>query len=192
MNPVRDVEEYQSTEVIKQKMHDWFQHKRSQKWESYRQRIPPAARTPAQEQELFEGSFEHHQMLRKAESSAATQIRSGKIGLNAFLNKMKVPGIDPNCKCGWPVQDAKHVLLFCPESRETRPRLLADSGTSDFREMLTSTKGIRAAARWIIQSGGLSSYKMASEQLQKSSLPSGVKKAPKPKKGAQVNDRPDY
>ena len=74
-------------------------------------------------------------------------MRSGKIGLNAFLSKIRVPGIDLNCICGWPVLDAKHVLLFYPESREIRPRLLIDSGTSDFQEMLISTRGIRAVAR---------------------------------------------
>ena len=39
-------------------------------------------------------------MLRKAKSSVAIQIRSGKIGLNVFLNRIRVPGIDPDCRYG--------------------------------------------------------------------------------------------
>ena len=40
-------------------------------------------------------------MLRKAESSIATQIRSGKIGLNAFLSRIRVPGADSDYEYGW-------------------------------------------------------------------------------------------
>ena len=128
-------------------------------------------------------------MLRKAESSVAVQIRSGKIGLNAFLNKMRVPGIDPDCKCGWRKQDVKHILLFCPKSHKDRPRLLAEAGTGDFQTMLTTTKGVRAAARWMFNSGWLSSFEMASEQLQRLRLPLGVEETIKPKRGVQRNDR---
>ena len=39
-------------------------------------------------------------MLRKAESSITTQIKSDKIELNAFLNKIKVLGVDPNYRYG--------------------------------------------------------------------------------------------
>ena len=31
--------------------------------------------------------------LKKAESSAAVQLRSGKIGFNYFLSRIKVPGV---------------------------------------------------------------------------------------------------
>ena len=128
-------------------------------------------------------------MLRKAESSVAVQMRSGKIGLNAFLNKMRVPGIDPDCKCGWRKQDIKHILLFCPESHKDRPRLLAEAGTSDFQTMLTTVKESRAAARWMVNLGCLNSFEMASEQLQRSKLPLGVEETIKPKKGARRRDR---
>ena len=92
-------------------------------------------------------------MLRKAESSVAIQMRSGKIGLNAFLNRIRVLGIDPDCRCGWRRQDVKYILLFYPRSREDRLRLFAEAGTRDFQIMLTTTKGIRVAARWMVNSG---------------------------------------
>ena len=189
VNPHRDVEEYQSIDVIRRKMQDWFRERRSKKWEKYQRRIPIATRTPAQTGNLYDGRFDHHKMLRKAESSVAVQMRSGKIGLNAFLNRIRVPGIDPDCRCGWRRQDVKHILLFCPRSREDRPRLLAEAGTRDFQTMLTTTKGIRAAARWMVNSGWLNSFELASEQLQRSRLPLGVEETIKPKKGARRSDR---
>ena len=170
-------------------MQDWFRERRSKKWEKYQQRIPNIARTPAQEGDLYSGRFDHHKMLRKAESSVAVQMRSGKIGLNLFLNKMRVPGVDPGCECGWRKQDVKHILLFCPKSQGDRPRLLTEAGTRDFQTMLTTTKGVRAAARWMVSSGWLHSFGLADEQLQQSRLPLGVEETIKPKKGARRRDR---
>ena len=51
--------------------------------------------------------------------------------------------------------------------------------------MLTTTKGVRAAARWMVKSGWLTSFGLASEQLQRSKLPLGVERTIKPKKGAR-------
>ena len=112
-------------------------------------------------------------------------MRTGKIGLNDFLSKMGVPGIDPTCGCGWMKQDIKHILLFCPDLSDARPNLLAESGTSDFDQMLTTVQCIRAAARWIIRTGWFNSFKLAKEQLGKSELPLGVERSKKPKKGAR-------
>ena len=43
-----------------------------------------------------------HHGLRKHESTALTQIRTGRIGLKAFLHKRRVPGVlSPRCSCGW-------------------------------------------------------------------------------------------
>ena len=124
-------------------------------------------------------------MLRKAESSIAVQMRTGKIGLNDFLSKIGVPGINPACGCGWIKQDIKHILLFCPDLRDIRPNLLTESGTSDFNRILTIVQGIRAAARWMIRTGWFNSFELAREQLGKSELPLRVERPKKPKKGAQ-------
>ena len=35
VNPYRDVEEYQSIDVIRRKVQDWFRERRSKKWEKY-------------------------------------------------------------------------------------------------------------------------------------------------------------
>ena len=188
-SPYRATEEYQSIDVTRLKIQDWFRKRRSERWEEYQRGIPRAIRTPAQVGDLYNGRLDHHKMLRKAESSIAIQMRSGKIGLNAFLSRMKVPGANPDCECGWRKQDAKHVLLFCPRSREGRPRLLAEAGTEDFQTMLTSTRGVRAAARWMVKSRWLSSFDLAGEQLQRSKLPSEVEKTSKPRRGARGRDQ---
>jgi len=107
----------------------------------------------------------------------ATQLRSGKIGLNHFLYRMHVLTVDSSeCRCGWRKQDVKHILLFCPDFREARQRLLAEAGTTDARRMLTEAKGIKAAARWMVETGVIASFSLAGEQLVKSRLLRGPEK----------------
>ncbi len=67
-----------------------------------------------------------------------------------------------------------HILFFCPEFREARQRLFIEAGTTDTRRMLTETKGIRAAARWMVETGVIVSFSLAREQLAKSKLPRGI------------------
>jgi len=107
----------------------------------------------------------------------ATQLRSGKIGLNHFLYRMHVPTVDSGeCLCGWRKQDVKHILFFCPEFREARRRLFAEAGTTNTRRILTEVKGIRAAARWMVETRVIASFSLAGEQLAKSRLPRGIEK----------------
>ena len=57
-----------------------------------------------------------HQGLRKHESSLLTQVRTGKVGLRAFLFEKKVPGIaTPLCRCGEAPETAAYLVLNCPE-----------------------------------------------------------------------------
>jgi len=47
-------------------------------------------------------AVKRHAALCKAESAVITQIRTGRIGLAAFLNKARVPEVEsPACQCGW-------------------------------------------------------------------------------------------
>ena len=56
-----------------------------------------------------------HAGLPKPHSSLLTQIRTGKIGLAAFLHQCRVPGFEsPACPCGWQWETAKHIILDCP------------------------------------------------------------------------------
>jgi len=44
-----------------------------------------------------------------------------------------------------------------------RAELIQDAGTTDFKEMLTQVRGIRAAARWMIKTGWLGQFLLAKE-----------------------------
>ncbi len=83
----------------------------------------------------------------------------------------------------------KHILFFCPKFREARQRLFIEAGTTDTRRMLTETKGIRAAARWMVETGVIASFSLAREQLAKSKLPRGIETGPVRKKGKRKRKR---
>ena len=110
--------------------------------------------------------------LAKAESSALIQMRTEKIGFAQFLFRCKVPGVQSaSCECGWPKQDVRHVLIFCPRLSRYRPTLLGSAGTSDLRKILTTPKGARALTRWLIKSGLLRQYSLIREQLYEEGTP---------------------
>lgn len=71
-----------------------------------------------------------HARLRKAESSLAVQMRTGKIGLAAFLHARKVP----------------RVLMFCPE-KDGRREMLKAADTNDYKKLLSTNAGLRASAK---------------------------------------------
>ncbi|KAI0997495.1 hypothetical protein K3495_g10692 [Podosphaera aphanis] len=56
-----------------------------------------------------------HKNLKRAQSSLAMQIRSEHIGLNYYLYRRKVPGVDnQSYPCGYRSQNVKHVIMACP------------------------------------------------------------------------------
>jgi hypothetical protein len=78
-----------------------------------------------------------------------TQIQTEKIGLNGFLLDRKVPKYSPACGCRWSRQDAKHVIMFCPQQKQRREELYQAAGTRDYRKMLVTSRGVKAAATFI-------------------------------------------
>ena len=52
-------------------------------------------------------------------------------------------------------QDGKHVLLFCPSHQEGRAAMIKEASTTDYQRLLSITKGIRAAGRWLARLGAL-------------------------------------
>ena len=144
----------------------WGKITRNRSWKEYQGTISEERRTPAQEDDLKFRRKILHQGLAKAESSALTQMRTGKIGLAHFLYTCRVPGIETtSCECGWRKQDAKHILLFCPLFQESRQHLVRSSGTNDFRKMMKTPKGAKASTQWLIQTGLLGQFSLAQEQL---------------------------
>jgi hypothetical protein len=57
-------------------------------------------------------TLKKHQHLCKHESSLLTQIRTGKVGLRAFLFERKVPEVaTPRCPCREALETAAHLVL---------------------------------------------------------------------------------
>ena len=100
--------------------------------------------------------------LTKAESSLAFQLRSEVVGFNDFLAAVRVPDVLPQCPCGWERQTPSHVVTFCPELRG-RDAMFARAGSRTFREILSSTKGLKAVTQWLIRQGVLPQFSLAKE-----------------------------
>jgi hypothetical protein len=92
-------------------------------WTAYLLSIPLGiVRSPAQLSSIGYRPQLHHG-ASKATSSLITQIRTEKIGLNAFLADRHVPDKAAICTCERSRQTAKHILLFCPEYADERDSL---------------------------------------------------------------------
>ena len=77
-----------------------------------------------------------HTGLSKAQSSILTQVRTGKIGLVAFLCKRQVPGFPtPACSCGALWETAKHPVLDCPRFLQVRRSLYLAAATTDYQAL---------------------------------------------------------
>jgi hypothetical protein len=102
-----------------------------------------------------------HKHLAKHESSMLTQIRTGKIGLNAFLYKCNVPGVTPECACGEAPETARHLLIDCRAASISRAELPAMRTTRDFQDQAGDPKAAAKLAKWMLRLGRLSQYDLA-------------------------------
>ena len=69
-----------------------------------------------------------------------TQLRTGKIGLRAFLFQRGVPDIlSPYCQCGERETPA-HIWMACPLYEQQRAVLPAAATSRDFRVAVTSAR----------------------------------------------------
>jgi hypothetical protein len=96
---------------------------------------------PADTPDFTSRALRKHDSLRKHESAALVQIRTGKIGLNAFLFDCRVPDImSPNCECG-NRETAAHIILHCPLLAAKRDGLTRDLGRPlrTHRDLATAT-----------------------------------------------------
>ena len=118
-------------------------------WESYQSSIPPR-KIKAPAQRVTSNYYPKiHVGISKATSSLITQIRTEKIGLNAFLAERRVPNRTPKCSCGHLQQTAKHILMYCQNFEEDRKDLYKAAGTRDYSKMLATPRGAKAAANWL-------------------------------------------
>jgi hypothetical protein len=105
-----------------------------------------------------------HQNLRKAESAALIQFRTGRTGLARFLHVMGVPEYSsPKCVCGWNSETPRHVLCHCPleEGRRQSLCVACKGGMVDFTWLLDTPEGAQVAGPWILKSGRLGQFRVA-------------------------------
>ena len=72
-------------------------------------------------EELSANRLKLYTQLKKAESAALIQARTGRIGLVYFLSKACILGFESlACKCELGNETAEHLLLHCQLETERR------------------------------------------------------------------------
>ena len=104
--------------------------------------IQPAEKWPG-----YKRTLKAHQTLRKHESSILVQLRTGKIGMRAFLFQRRVPGTNtPLCVCGRGPETPSHLVTNCPQAENERRNLAQEmqiplpSSARDFRTLAQDPK----------------------------------------------------
>ncbi|EDN04478.1 predicted protein [Histoplasma mississippiense (nom. inval.)] len=104
-----------------------------------------------------------HTGLRKARSTIIIQLRSGKTGLAAFLNRCKVPEFPtPQCPCRYEWETVEHVLIHCERWEQQRQGLIRN-GRLDKRMLLDTKEGLHLLSNWWMESGILGQFTLARE-----------------------------
>ena len=132
-------------------------------WEAYLRALPAGRPRTVAQTDTRRKRSETHAGFSKPMTALVTQIRTEKIGLNGFLTDRKVPGYSPECLCGWSRQTAKHIILNCPIYENQRQGLYAAAGTRDYKKMLTTSRGARAAAIFLQQTNLLPQFQLGME-----------------------------
>ncbi len=96
-----------------------------------------------------------HQLSQKPEMALTVQLRTGKTGINAFLYQARLPSLlSPLCSCGFGHQTAKHIIIHCRNFIAARHTLRDDQGhLLDFKQLLTTPKGLQKVTKWVMQRG---------------------------------------
>jgi Reverse transcriptase (RNA-dependent DNA polymerase)/Endonuclease-reverse transcriptase len=125
---------------------------------------------PADMDPEFKGrrALQKHRGLKKHESSLLTQIRTGKVGLRAFLFQRRVPEVNtPLCRCGTTGETPAHIVLYCPELQQERETLQGAllpyplRTTRDFTAATADPACAGTVVRWLLATGRLPEYRRA-------------------------------
>ena len=130
-----------------------------------RRALPPAARP------VFSyDALKKHKDLLKHESSLLTQIRTGKVGLRAFLFERKVPDVvTPRCLCGEAPETTAHLVLDCRDLNQQRVELrrtMAPRAMRSYRDFAAATAKKKTAyelLRWLLSTGRFPEYRLAEQ-----------------------------
>ena len=134
---------------FKREIHKVTEDGWEKRWTAYLNSIPHDRVKPPVLLATVRETEQLYDNASKSTCSLITQIRTEKIGLNAFLTDRRVPGYTAQCQCGWRRQTAKHILYFCPNHATDRESLFINAGTRDYSQMLATSRGAKAAARWL-------------------------------------------
>ncbi|KAI1001879.1 hypothetical protein K3495_g6322 [Podosphaera aphanis] len=105
-----------------------------------------------------------HQNLSRAKSSITIQMRSAYIGLNSYLYRRKVPGVNnPKCQCGYPSQDVRHMVMTCPQWAKGRGEILLKSKVRSYQAMIQSPEDVARITQWILDEGYLEQFRLVSQ-----------------------------
>ena len=105
-----------------------------------------------------------HENLIRAQSSIAMQLRSEHIGLNSYLYRRKVPGVDsPKCQCGYPSQNVKHMVLACHQWAEGRGEILRQAKDRSYEAMMNSPEDLARITKWILNKGWFEQFRLAEQ-----------------------------
>ena len=107
------------------------------------------------EHPIVEGDSPLYKGQTKAESTAAFLLWTEVLGLNVWLASIYIPNTTPYCTCRWPIQLVRHILLFY-NHRTERDQLFAKVGISNITQILSISKGLYTAIKWLI---GFSSFR---------------------------------
>lgn len=130
-------------------------------WDSYRSTRPEpsiALSTP-----LGKKRTRIHEWVANAESALATQIRTEKIGLAAFLRRQRVPTVaSPTCPCAWHRQTAKHVIMFRPlyNTRGTG----SVGAPNNYNKLVSEAQSLKNISSHFIKTS-LAQFSVSAEQL---------------------------
>lgn len=125
---------------------------------------------PADTDPEFKGkkALQKHQGLKKHESSLLIQIRTGKIGLRAFLFQRRVPEVNtPLCRCSITGETPAHIVLYCPELQQEREELQRAllphplRTTRDFTAATADPACAGTVVRWLLATGRLPEFRRA-------------------------------
>ena len=106
-----------------------------------------------------------HARRPKPESAILTQLRTGKVGFNAFLYDKRVPGVwSRRCACGQGAMTVQHVLLVCPSWRDIRQEI--GLVRQDIRWALTTREGASLAIQFILRTGLLEQFRLHAGETQ--------------------------
>ena len=92
------------------------------------------------------------------------QMRSEHIGLNSYLHRRKVPGVEsPKCQCGYPSQNVRHMVMTCPKWARGRGDILRKSKDRSYEAMINSPADVARITQWILNEGWLEQFRLVGQ-----------------------------